>query len=352
MAAIDLEGVCRHDGDEQILDDVSFSVADGEFVTLVGPSGSGKTSILRAIAGLDPVSAGTVRFDGEDMTEVPTQDRDIGMISQHNSLFPHYQVSDNLSFPLLQRLFTKSEARKRVEAESRAHNIEHILDRWPESLSGGEQQLAQIARALVRVPRVFLMDEPLAKLDMQIRTRLRREITELQKGYGVTAVYASNRPEEIITMPDRIVALDHGRVVQMGSPSQVRTRPATMSIAQLTGALGQLSVTVEAAEQGWWLVGDGVRVRAWAPALADGVGQALTLGVRLGDVRVAADGGGDIEVVAGKVTWLESASVRLLNCGAGELYHLGHELTEGQGYRVLLDRWVLFNQHGQQIAVS
>ena len=255
MARIDLESVVQELDGHRILNSVDLSVEDGEFMVLAGPSGSGKTSVIRSIAGFDELTAGRVLFDGQDVADVPTRDRDIGVVFQNDTLFPTHRIRGNLTFPLRNRALRREEIRKRVDAESRAHDIQHILDRWPATLSGGEQKLAQIARALVRVPKVFLMDEPLSRLDPPTRHRLRQELVTLQKGYEVTTIYASNSPTEIMEMPDRIAAIEGGRVTQVDTPAAVYRSPVSRPIAELTGPIGALHATVESASEG--LLGGG-----------------------------------------------------------------------------------------------
>ena len=197
MATITLTDVSRSaDDGTRILTGLSLSIADGELVVIVGPSGSGKTSIIRAIAGLDSIDGGSVHFDMEDMTGVEVQARDVGIVFQSNALFPTHTARANVGFPLKVRSLNAATIKKRVDAEARALGIEQIMDRWPKQLSAGHQQLVQIARALVRVPNVLLLDEPMANLDQPTRKRLRQDLKDLQRGYGVTTVYATNDPVE------------------------------------------------------------------------------------------------------------------------------------------------------------
>jgi len=345
VASIELDKVTMSADGHRVLDDVSLFVAEAEFVTIIGSSGAGKTSLLRAIAGFDELDAGYVRFDGADVTTLPTSERDIALVSQHNTLFPTHRVRSNLMFPLRRRAMARAEARKRVEAESKAHDIGHIMDRWPESLSGGEQQLTQIARALVRAPKVLLMDEPLAKLDIGVRRRLQTELVELQQGYGVTMVYVSNRPEEILNMPSRLVALDGGRVTQVGTPAEVRARPVTLAFAELTGHLSRLTVTVAADAEGFWIEAEGIRIRAWSGSLADHVGQTLTLAARAEDVRRAAHG--PITAVVASSTMVESKSALVLQTPAGVLHTLEADLEQDATIRATLDKWLLFDAAGR-----
>ncbi|MCP3974724.1 MAG: ABC transporter ATP-binding protein [bacterium] len=285
MSTITLSSVNRTAGDSKLLDDVSLRIEEGELMVVVGPSGSGKTSLIRAVAGLDPIDSGSVIFDDEDMTKVNVAERDIGIVFQTNTLFPTHTARDNVGFPLRIRSMRRNEIKNRVEAEARSLRIETVLERWPKQLSAGHAQLVQLARAMVRVPRVLLLDEPMAYLDMPTRRRLRRELRELQRGYGVTTIYATNDPAEAMYMADRIAALDNGRIRQVGRPDDIYTAPATSHIAWLTGPIGFLDATVESDSDGFWLTGEGFRLRAWAPELEHH--ESVRVGVRPEAVRLS-----------------------------------------------------------------
>jgi len=345
VASIELREVCRSEGSTTILDRVSFEAAEGEFVGLIGPSGSGKTSIIRALAGFDQVASGEVLFDGKEVTSQSPRQRNVGLITQETALFPTHRVGQNVAFPLLARALRRGEVAKRVKAESQALSIDHILDRWPDGLSAGEQKLTQIARAMVTVPQVFLMDEPLANLDPPTKRKLREELAELQRGYGVTTVYVATRTAEIQSMPDKIVALDHGRVAQIGAPSEITDRPATRSIAELTGPIGWLSCSVARDEPGFAIAGSGFKLRGWAPALADVVGAELTLGVRPADVHPTTTGG--VEVVATGTTYDGPTVLRELTCGGGTLVAEVPGISTGDRLRVTIARWHLFRSNGE-----
>ena len=283
MAAVTLRGLSVVRDRRPILDDVSLAVDDGAFFAVVGPSGVGKSTLLRAIAGLTAPSAGSVHFDGVDVTATRVADRDVGMVFQTPALLPKRNVQRNVQFPLELRRETADAIRDRVGAEVRAMQIEHLLRRRPSELSRGEQQLVQIARTMVRAPRVLLLDEPFAPLDAHRRSRMRAEIRMLQQGYDVTTVMATNDPIDALSLASVIVVLDGSpaRVVQVGTPADVHARPESIQVAATTGSLWTLPVRVEADVDGFWLVADGaVRLRSWAPALRDRVGRDITLGVR------------------------------------------------------------------------
>ena len=227
------------------LQGVDLAVLDGEMMAVVGRSGAGKTTLLRAIAGLDQVTGGAVLMDGVDVTASEPGERDVAMVFQFPHLLPHRNVGRNVAFPLEVRHQTLEEIRARVGAEARALHIESLLERSPRDLAAGEAQLVQIARALVRVPRVLLLDEPLARLDARVRERMRRELRMLQQGYGVTTIFTTNDPTEAMAMSDRLVVLDAGRVEQVGTPIDVYREPVSLLAAQLTGPL--TTTTVERA---------------------------------------------------------------------------------------------------------
>jgi len=301
MAGVGLDAVGVHVGGRALLQGVTLEVADGAFVAIVGSSGSGKTTLLRTVAGLVRPSAGTIRFDGADITLVEAGRRDVGMVFQQAALLRHISVRRNVSFPLDVRRQTAEEIRRRVDAEVRALHIERLLLQRPDELSYGEAQMVQIARTLVRVPRVLLLDEPFASLDEQLRGRMRAEIRLLQEGYGVTTLMTTNDPRDVAALAGSVVVLEEGRLVQAGSTVEVRETPATLLAAATTGDLSTFDATVVAESTGSWLVrddpsgGPGLRLRSWSPALAEFDGQLVTVAVRPEHVVITPSG----SVVAG-----------------------------------------------------
>ena len=296
MAAIDLDHVSVRSGRTARLDDVSMTIDDGALVAVVGGSGSGKTSLLRAVAGLDRIESGLLRFDGRDVTRMTPGNRNVSMVFQSPALIGHLSARRNVSFPLDVRRVASEEIRQRVDAEVRALRIEGLMDRDPSTLSVGEQQMVQIARALVRVPAVLLLDEPFASLDDQLRRRMRAELATLQAGYGVTTLMATNDSADVEALAGFVAVLDGGRLVQCGECEVVRRMPSSLLAALATGPMSLIEMTVVADREGFWLRrenpggGELVRIRSWSPALAAHVGTSVTVGVRPEDVEIADSG--------------------------------------------------------------
>jgi len=280
MTSIELDGITVGQRDSERLRDVSVEVASGAVLAVLGSSGSGKTTLLRAVAGLDRVERGTVRFDGRDVTHDEPRDRHVAVVFQHPVLFPKRSVRRNIAFPLEIDRQPADEILQRVGAEARALHIEALLRRRPTTLSSGEAQAVQIARALVKQPAVLLLDEPFAHVDAHQTMQFRREVTLIQRGFGVTTIMAANESDDAMTMADRVAVLEAGRLVQVAAPLDVYETPRTVDAALLTGAADVFEVTVEGAVEGSWLAGAGMRIRAWAPALVAHHGRRLQMVVR------------------------------------------------------------------------
>lgn len=281
MASIELAGISRSFGDVRAVADLSLSVADGEFLVLLGPSGAGKTTTLRLIAGLERPDAGRIRMDGRDITDSLPASRDCAFVFQQYSLYPHLSVFDNLAFPLRSplRRSDPAEIKRRVQEVAAMLHIEGKLARRATELSGGEMQRVAIGRALVRRPRVFLMDEPLSSLDAQLREELRVELRRLQRSTGATVIYVTHDHVEATTMADRIGILERGVLQQVGTPLAVYGDPHTLPVAQ---RLGSPAINVLPAQ---WFAGR-------AP-----VGTAH-VAIRPEDVRLASDGeAADFQVI-------------------------------------------------------
>jgi multiple sugar transport system ATP-binding protein len=236
MARVELRQVWKRFGDVVAVRDFSLLTEDGEFVVLVGPSGCGKTSALRMIAGLELVSQGTISFDDVDVTAKLPRDRDIAMVFQNYALFPHLDVYSNIAFGMRLRKVPKAEIDRRVRQVARTLGIESLLGRRPRELSGGQRQRIALGRAIVREPRVFLMDEPLSNLDAALRMEMRAEIINLQRRLAVTTFYVTHDQVEALSMGDRIVVMRFGQIQQIGRPQELYERPANCFVASFIGS--------------------------------------------------------------------------------------------------------------------
>src|SRR5215218_2471219 len=232
--------VCRNltkvYGQAYAVRELNLEIADGEFVVLVGPSGCGKTTTLRMIAGLERVTSGEIYLNDKLINQVPPRQRDIAVVFQSYALYPHKTVAGNLSYALKLRKTPKQEIDTRVRRTADILGIEHLLDRMPNQLSGGQRQRVALGRAIVREPKLFLMDEPLSNLDAKLRLQTRGEIVRLQRRLGVTTVYVTHDQVEAMTMGDRIVVMHDGLVQQMGTPAQLYNHPANLFVAGFLGS--------------------------------------------------------------------------------------------------------------------
>jgi multiple sugar transport system ATP-binding protein len=289
MSHIRLSGITKTFGETTALKDVSVEVQDGEFFVLLGPTGAGKTTTLRVIAGLEKQDAGYVEFDGETVDALAPANRDVAFVFQQYSLYPTMTVYANLAFPLRSpmRKMKKSEIDKRISRTAEVLRITHLLERKTARLSGGEMQRVSLGRALVRNPRVYLMDEPLSNLDAKLRESLRVELKHVQKSQGSTTLFVTHDQIEALTMGDRIGVLNRGRLVQIGSPEDIYDRPATTFVATLVGTpkINLRDATNDGNEL--WVNGSTVHL----PIPEDlHIPSAFLLGVRPEDVRIRPEG--------------------------------------------------------------
>ncbi|WP_018656512.1 ABC transporter ATP-binding protein [Actinomadura flavalba] len=237
MAEIVLDGVTKRFPDGTVaVHSFDLTIADGEFIILVGPSGCGKSTTLNMIAGLEDISDGELRIDGERMNERAPRDRDIAMVFQSYALYPHMTVRENIGFPLRLAKLGKAEADRRIEEAARILDLDELLDRRPANLSGGQRQRVAMGRAIVRDPKAFLMDEPLSNLDAKLRVQMRTVISRLQDRLGTTTVYVTHDQTEAMTLGDRIVLMRKGVVQQVGSPEELYRHPRNLFVAGFIGS--------------------------------------------------------------------------------------------------------------------
>ena len=237
MAEVAFENVSKEfPGGTFAVDDLTLGIGDGEFLILVGPSGCGKTTALRLIAGLEKPTAGTIRIGDEAVNGVSPRDRDIAMVFQNYALYPHMTVQKNLAFGLRERRTPRRETDRRVREISAILSLDELLKRRPAQLSGGQRQRVAMGRALVREPKVFLLDEPLSNLDAKLRVQMRAELKRLHRRLGITTVYVTHDQVEAMTLADRIVVMSGGKALQIGAPQEVFSRPANLFVAGFIGS--------------------------------------------------------------------------------------------------------------------
>ena len=236
MAEVTIRELRKAYGAVEVLHGLDLDIADGEFVVLVGPSGCGKSTLLRMIAGLEGISSGRVAIGGRVVNNLPPAQRDIAMVFQNYALYPHKTVAANMAFALRMRGMDKAEIRERVERAAEVLGLTPYLDRYPRALSGGQRQRVAMGRAIVRDPQVFLFDEPLSNLDAKLRVQMRTEIRELHQRLKATTIYVTHDQIEAMTMADRIVVMQGGRIEQVGAPLELYDRPANTFVASFIGS--------------------------------------------------------------------------------------------------------------------
>jgi ABC-type sugar transport system ATPase subunit len=283
--SVRLEGIVKRHGDTTVLRGVDLAIEPGEFFVLLGPSGSGKTTTLRILAGLEEVSEGKVLMDGQDVTTKEPGQRDVAMVFQSYALYPHMTVAQNIGFPLRMVGTSREAVAQAVADAAQKVGIAHLLDRTPGKLSGGQQQRCALARAIVRKPRLFLLDEPLSNLDAKLRLQTRLELHTLQRTLGATTVYVTHDQEEAMTLADRIAVFMDGRIVQVGTPRDVFARPQTIDVAAFIGTPPMNLLN------GIWQ-GSAVAVDGGfaIPMSSTASARHVVVGVRPGDVRIASEG--------------------------------------------------------------
>jgi len=312
MASLNLNGLSKQFGDVIALSDVSLHVDDGEFCVLLGPSGCGKSTLLQIVAGLDRQDKGSVLLNGEVVDDLAPKERDVAMVFQSYALYPHMTVSQNMGFGLRMRGTAHKAIQERVLETARLLGIDHLLGRKPRQLSGGQRQRVAMGRALVRRPRLFLLDEPLSNLDAQLRINVRLELKRLHRKIHTTILYVTHDQVEAMTLGDKVVVMREGRVHQIGTPETIYDRPADTFVATFVGApmmnLFQGKVVREGESLKFRCADFSLHVKDLAQDL---VGKMVEVGVRPEDMVFKKNGEGDLD-----------AGVEMLsNVGAEKFVH-------------------------------
>lgn len=317
MAEVRLEKLSKRYGRADVLAGLTLTVRDGELFAIVGPSGCGKSTLLHLIAGLDTPTEGRILFDGLDVTELPPRARDVALVFQSYALYPHMTVAENLAFPLHVAKRRTGRSREQIAAEvqriAELLGLATVLERRPRELSGGQRQRVALGRALIRRPRVFLLDEPLSNLDAQLRAGMRAELRKLHDDVKTTMIYVTHDQTEAMTLADRLAVLDRGRLQQIGTPRDLYDAPANRFVAGFIGSppMNLLDARLEDGEVRAgpirFRLPAGVETRRGAPA-----GTAVTLGIRPEHVRMcAADAAGGSSGIVGTVRLTELSGSQL-----------------------------------------
>ncbi|SCY68408.1 ABC transporter ATP-binding protein [Paracoccus tibetensis] len=323
MGRIMLENVTKRFGDVEVIPPLDLDINDGEFVVFVGPSGCGKSTLLRLIAGLEDTSGGRILIDGKDATDLAPAKRGLAMVFQSYALYPHMSVRKNIAFPMRMAGIPQDEQNRRIEAAAKALNLTAYLDRRPGQLSGGQRQRVAIGRAIVREPSAFLFDEPLSNLDAALRVGMRLEISELHNRLKTTMVYVTHDQVEAMTMADKIVVLQAGRIEQVGSPMELYKAPKNLFVAGFIGSPKMNLLTgAVAAQHGAATIGvrpEHIHVSPTGGAWKGRVGVSEHLGsdtfFYVEDTGLAETitvrAGGDLELYHGDTVWLTPDPARI-----------------------------------------
>ena len=279
MSEVKIDRLCKSYGQVEVLKDIDLTVDDGSFVVLVGPSGCGKSTLLRSIAGLEPVTSGKMSIGGRQVNDLPPAKREIAMVFQSYALYPHMNVYGNMAFGLKFAGTPKAEIDARVNEAARILQLESLLKRRPRELSGGQRQRVAIGRAIVRKPQVFLFDEPLSNLDAALRINTRVEIAKLHKMLNATIVYVTHDQVEAMTLADKIVVMNKGRIEQTGKPLDLYYRPANLFVAGFIGSPAMNLLPAAVGKKGVLDLGNGQELAVRLPATCK-AGDKVTLGCR------------------------------------------------------------------------
>ena len=308
MGRIRLDRVEKWFGDAQVIKGVELEIEEGEFVVFVGPSGCGKSTLLRMIGGLEDISRGGLYLDGIDVTAEPPSKRGLAMVFQSYALYPHMSVRENVGFPLKTAGLPADEIARKVDAAAEVLKLDAYLDRRPKDLSGGQRQRVAIGRCIVREPAAFLFDEPLSNLDAALRVEMRLEIAKLHRRLGATMIYVTHDQVEAMTLADRIVVLEFGKIAQVGTPRELYERPADLFVAQFIGSPKMNIMPCSSDGAAYHL--EGAREGHFA-----GDRPAVHLGVRPEHIGVVDEGAGQCDGDIDVVEYLGADSFIVVNAG-------------------------------------
>jgi multiple sugar transport system ATP-binding protein len=357
MADLKLTEIKKSYGSATIIHGVDLAIADGEFVVFVGPSGCGKSTLLRIIAGLEQVSGGEIRIDGQSVTNVPASDRGLAMVFQSYALYPHMSVYKNMAFALENMGLSRAEIDQRVRRAAQMLQLTDYLDRKPKALSGGQRQRVAIGRAIVRDPKIFLFDEPLSNLDAELRVATRKELAALHGEIGGTMIYVTHDQVEAMTLADRIVVLRAGRIEQVGTPLEVYNHPANLFVAGFIGSPRMNLLPARVAGSGQVTIGNDTRSIPLPSTGQTASGASITLGARPEHIDVIDETQADLIITVNLVeqlggeTYLYGSAPGLPELTVRQDGQARYDRNQRVGLRLKRDALHLFDADGQAIRI-
>jgi multiple sugar transport system ATP-binding protein len=357
MAELKLTDIKKSYGAATIIHGVDLAIADGEFVVFVGPSGCGKSTLLRIIAGLEQVSGGDIRIDGQSVTNVPASDRGLAMVFQSYALYPHMSVYKNMAFALENMSLSRSEIDQRVRRAAQMLQLTDYLDRKPKALSGGQRQRVAIGRAIVRDPKIFLFDEPLSNLDAELRVATRKELAALHGEIGGTMIYVTHDQVEAMTLADRIVVLRAGRIEQVGTPLEVYNHPANLFVAGFIGSPRMNLLPARVAGSGQVTIGNDTRSIPLPSTGQTASGASITLGARPEHIDVVDETQADLIITVNLVeqlggeTYLYGSAPGLPELTVRQDGQARYDRNQRVGLRLEREALHLFDADGQAIRI-
>jgi multiple sugar transport system ATP-binding protein len=357
MADLKLTDIKKSYGAATIIHGVDLAIADGEFVVFVGPSGCGKSTLLRIIAGLEQVSGGEIRIDGQSVTNVPASDRGLAMVFQSYALYPHMSVYKNMAFALENMALSRAEIDQRVRRAAQMLQLTDYLNRKPKALSGGQRQRVAIGRAIVRDPKIFLFDEPLSNLDAELRVATRKELAALHGEIGGTMIYVTHDQVEAMTLADRIVVLRAGRIEQVGTPLEVYNHPANLFVAGFIGSPRMNLLPARVVGSGQVTVGNDTRSIPLPSTGQAASGASITLGARPEHIDVVDETQADLVITVNLVeqlggeTYLYGSAPGLPELTVRQDGQARYDRNQRVGLRLKRDALHLFDADGQAIRI-
>ena len=357
MADLKLTDIKKSYGAATIIHGVDLAIADGEFVVFVGPSGCGKSTLLRIIAGLEQVSGGDIRIDGQSVTNVPASDRGLAMVFQSYALYPHMSVYKNMAFALENMSLSRAEIDQRVRRAAQMLQLTDYLDRKPKALSGGQRQRVAIGRAIVRDPKIFLFDEPLSNLDAELRVATRKELAALHGEIGGTMIYVTHDQVEAMTLADRIVVLRAGRIEQVGTPLEVYNHPANLFVAGFIGSPRMNLLPARVAGSGQVTIGNDTRSIPLPSTGQTASGAGITLGARPEHIDVVDETQADLIITVNLVeqlggeTYLYGSAPGLPELTVRQDGQARYDRNQRVGLRLKREALHLFDADGQAIRI-